>query len=120
MPEPPRDLVERTFGFAKRVRAFVNLVPRTPANIEDIRQLIRASGSVAANYLESQEGLSRRDFFYRVKVCRKEVRESALWLALLETASRPNVQSEREWLKGEANELKRIFSAIAAKDDTGD
>lgn len=65
------DLIERTFRFALRVRRFVNALPRTISNIEDAKQLVRASGSVAANDLEAQEGLSRKDFFYRIKVCRK-------------------------------------------------
>jgi four helix bundle protein len=110
------DLVERTFRFAQRVRRFVNVLPRTISNIEDAKQLVRASGSVAANYLEAQEGLSRRDFFYRIKVCRKEARESNLWLRLLEAG--PASVEERDLLAQEADELKRIFSAIAGKDDT--
>ena len=82
--------------------------------------MVRASGSVAANYLEAQEGLSRKDFFYRIKVCRKESRESGLWLRLLETGSDATLSKERDELVGEADELKRILSAIAGKDDTGD
>jgi four helix bundle protein len=54
----------------------VNELPRSPANYEDVRRVVRSSGSVAANYLESQEGLSRKDFFYRIKIWRKEARES--------------------------------------------
>jgi len=111
-------LTERTFEFALRVRRFVNDVPRSPANFEDTRQLIRSSGSVAANYLEAQEGLSRKDFFYRVKVCRKEARESVLWLRLIDVGSDELRTAERQALLIEADELKRIFSAIAAKDDT--
>lgn len=103
------DLIERTFRFAQRVRRFVNDVPRTISNIEDAKQLVRASGSVAANYLEAQEGLSRRDFL-------KEARESNLWLRLLEAG--PRSVEERELLAQEADELKRIFSTIAGKDDT--
>jgi len=120
MAEHPRDLVVRTFEFAQRIRSFVNRLPRSVSNYEDSKQLVRASGSVAANYLEAQEGLSRKDFFYRIKVCRKESRESGLWLRLLETGSDANVCKDRETLATEAEELKLIFSAIAGKDDTGD
>lgn len=94
-PEKPRDLVRRTFEFAQRVRRFVNRVPRTLANIEDCKQLVRASGSVAANYLEAQEGLSRKDFFYRIKVCREESRESGLWLSLIDIGSETDLETER-------------------------
>ena len=87
-------------------------------NREDLRQLIRASGSVAANYLEAQEGLSRKDFFYRIKVCRKEAREFGLWLRLIQTGGTPEIVTERSRLLLESDELKRIFCSIAGKDDT--
>jgi four helix bundle protein len=86
------------------------------SNIEDSKQLVRASGSVAANYLEAQEGLSRKDFFYRIKVCRKESRESNLWLKLIDADGDKTLEQERIWLANEADELKRIFSAIAGKE----
>src|SRR4051812_18990911 len=110
MSASPRDLVKRTFEFAEAVRLLVNRIPRTASNFEDIKQVVRSSGSVAANYLESQEGLSRRDFFYRIKVCRKEARESALWLRLVEVGTPGVIRKERADLVNEAEELKRIFS----------
>ena len=118
MTEQPRDLVERTFRFATEVRRFVNRLPKMLSNYEDSRQLVRSSGSVAAEYIESQEGLSRKDFFYRIKGCRKEARESGRWLRLAEIAGEATLALERDRLAAEADELKRIFSAIAGKDDT--
>lgn len=120
MPAVKNDLVKRTMAFAMAVRQFVNGIPRLPSNHEDGKQLIRSSGSVAANYLEAQEGLSRKDFFYRVKVSRKEARESALWLQLLQLGTNEALIQERARLFAEAEELRRILSAIAAKDDTQD
>lgn len=98
----------------------MNRLPRTLATMEDGKQLVRASGSVAANYLEAQEGLSRKDFFYRIKVCRKEARESGLWLRLLLIAEVPELAAEREGLVQEADELKLIFSSIAGKETDED
>jgi four helix bundle protein len=114
MSTEPRDLVERTYRFAAAVRGLVNQLPRTLATVEDAKQLIRASGSVAANYLEAQEGLSRKDFFYRIKVCRKEARECGLWLRLVGVGGDSAMAIERERLVDEAGQLKRIFSTIAA------
>ena len=111
-------MVKRTFEFAQAVRHFVDRLPRSVSNYEDSKQVVRSSGSVAANYLEAQEGLSRKDFFYRIKVCRKEARESGLWLRLLAAGSDPALAVEK--LVVEAEELKRIFSSIAGKDDTED
>jgi four helix bundle protein len=120
MIEQPRDLIKRTFEFAFNVRTFVNQLPQSIANYEDARQVVRSSGSVAANYLEAQEGLSRKDFFYRIKICRKEARETALWLRLINCGTGSGLQKGRDQLVVEAEELKRILSAIAGKDDTTD
>ncbi len=79
------DLEERTFDFAQRVRAFVRGLKRTICNIEDGRQLVRASGSVGANYIEANEALSRKDFRMRVRISRKEAKESKYWLRLIDT-----------------------------------
>ncbi len=118
MAEQPRDLVKRTFEFALNVRRFVDQLPKSISNYEDAKQMVRSSGSVAANYLEAQEGLSRKDFFYRIKVCRKEARETGLWLRLINSGASTSLQKERVRLDVEAEELKRIFSSIAGKDDT--
>ncbi len=54
------DLEDRTFRFAQNVRAFVKRLPRTISNREDVKQLVRASGSVGANYIEANESLGKR------------------------------------------------------------
>ncbi|HVW66301.1 MAG TPA: four helix bundle protein [Candidatus Peribacteraceae bacterium] len=76
------DLEERTLFFAKRVRAFVKRLPRSNGNLEDIPQLIRSSGSVAANYIEANEALGKKDFLMRIRISLKESKESSLWLKL--------------------------------------
>ena len=81
------DLEERTFGFAADNRAFVKKLKKTIVNIEDGKQLVRSSGSVAANYIEANESLSKKDYYMRVKICRKEAKESRLWLRLVDTGS---------------------------------
>jgi len=83
-PEIPiYDLEERTFQFAKNVRLWLKTLPSTIANIEDIKQLVKASGSVGANYIEANESLSKKDFKMRIKISRKEAKESAIWLRLI-------------------------------------
>jgi four helix bundle protein len=112
-PPKPRDLEERTFLFAQSIRAFVKMLPRTVGNTGDGRQLVRASGSVAANWIEADEALSKKDFLMRVKICRKEAKESRLFLRLMEVTA---VSSKyRDELSAEARELTLIFSAIIAK-----
>ncbi len=111
----PYDLEERTFQFAKAVRIFVKTLPKTIANIEDGKQLIRASGSVGANYREANESLSKKDFVIRMKISRKEAKESAYWLRLIyETNQLPNAGDAHNLIQ-EATELKKILSAILEK-----
>jgi four helix bundle protein len=105
----PRDLEERTFEFAESVRAFVKQLPKTISNTEDVRQLVRASGSVAANWIEADEALSKKDFLMRVKICRKEAKESRLFLRLVDTGLAKAVVSARDKLADEARELTLIF-----------
>ena len=88
------DLEERTLRFAKEVIVFVNTLTKTMANNEIIKQVIRSSGSVGANYIEANEALSKKDFAMRVKICRKEAKESSYWFKLIE-------------LRGEDTEQKR-------------
>jgi four helix bundle protein len=109
------DLEERTLRFAQRVRAFVKKLPKTLANIEDSRQLVNASGSVGANYIEANEALSRKDFAMRAKICRKEAKESRYWLRLVDTGENKDLEQERKALEGEPNELTHIFGSIVTK-----
>jgi four helix bundle protein len=111
----PRDLEDRTFEFAQSVRTFVKQSPRTVSNIEDVRQLVRASGSVAANWIEADEALSKKDFLIRVKICRKESKESRLFLRLVDAGLAKSNVVARETLATEARELTLIFSSIISK-----
>ena len=77
------DLEERTFQFAKSVRELVRKLPKTVSTIEDSKQVVRASGSIGANYIEANESLSKRDFLMRLKISRKEAKECGYFLRLI-------------------------------------
>lgn len=115
MAEKPKDLEERTAVFAEEVRAFVRGLPRTISNIEDVKQLIRASGSVAANCIEANEALGDKDRVMKFRICRKEAKECQLWSRLLNTGDVVCFGEQRVALRQEAHELKLIFSAIVKK-----
>lgn len=106
------DLEERTLKYAKDVREYVKRLSRTIINIEDGKQLVRSSGSIGANYIEANESLSRKDFVMRIKICRKEAKETEYWLNLIEF---PSYNSEKEKLLQESVELRKIFGAIIEK-----
>lgn len=114
--KPIYDLEERTFQFAKNVRIWVKSLPKTISNIEDIKQLVRASGSVGANYIEANESISNKDFVFRIKICRKESKESGYWLRLI-LETNENIQEEKigKILLKESIELKKIFSSMIVK-----
>lgn len=109
------ELEERTFRFAQSCRNFVKKIPRTISNIEYGKQLVRSSGSQAANYIEANEALSKKDFIHRARICRKETKETCLWLRLCETDGSEASNRECEGLVNEAIELRKIFHAIIEK-----
>jgi four helix bundle protein len=104
------DLEERTFIFAKNVIEYVRNLPKGIAYSEIGTQLVRSVGSVGANYIEANESLSKKDFIMRVKISKKEAKESRYWLNL----SNPNMTYERSKveLMSETEELMKIFAVI--------
>jgi four helix bundle protein len=117
-PQNPKrgyDLEKRTLEFAKRVRNFIRKLPKTLSNIEDGKQLVRSSGSIGANYIEANESLSRKDFVMRIKISRKESKESCYWLNLVFIDNKPDLDNERKLLVQESFELTKIFGAIVEK-----
>jgi four helix bundle protein len=115
MDGKPKDLEERTALFAERIRSFVRTLPRTISNLEDVKQVVRASGSVAANCIEADEALGNQDRLMRFRICRKEAKECQLWLRLVNTAGNNAIDVQRNGLWQEAHELKLIFTAIIKK-----
>jgi len=111
----PYDLEERTFQFAKDVRLFIKTLDKTIANIEDGRQVVRSSGSVGSNYIEANESLSKKDFVFRVKISRKEAKESVYWLRLINETNQLTNSKLVEELIQECTELKKILSSIIEK-----
>jgi len=109
------DLEERTFQFAKSVRLVTKKLPNNTSSFEDIKQVIRSSGSVGANYIEANEALSKKDFLMRVKISRKEAKESAYWLRLLLEVNDSDLDKDLKSCWDEAIELKKILSAIISK-----
>ena len=109
------DLEERTASFAIKCRDFIYKLPKNVANHEYSKQLIRSSGSQAANYIEANEAVSKKDFVLRVKICKKETKESRLWLKLCDLMNENVLVKERDELLQESMELMKIFGAILEK-----
>ena len=108
-------LEERTYQFAKSVRIFCKKLSKSLLNSDDIKQLIRSSGSIGANYVEANESLSKKDFLMRVKISRKEAKESIYWLRLISETEQNINQDDVHKLINEATELLKILSSIIEK-----
>ncbi|TET54256.1 MAG: four helix bundle protein [Actinobacteria bacterium] len=89
------------------------MLPITTSNKENGKQLVRSAGSVGANYIEANESLGKKDFLMRIKISRKEAKESRYWLELTE----PNrkYDKDKSTLINEATELMKIFGSIVGK-----
>ena len=109
------DPEERTENFSLRVRNFCLKLKKDVINIQYIRQLVRAAGSVAANYIEANESLGNQDKKMRIKISRKESKESRLWLKHILTYSDEQMEKERIDLIQESIELENILGAIFRK-----
>jgi four helix bundle protein len=108
----PRDLEDRTFEFALMVRKILNSLSYSRISFEDIKQVLRSTGSIGANYIEARESLSTKDHLYRLRISRKEAKESIYWLRLLKNINPPEKAEKIDHLIKEANELKRILSRM--------
>jgi four helix bundle protein len=105
------DLEERTATFSEQVIDFVHGLPKTVVTIPLIDQLVRSATSVGANYMEADSAPTKKDFCYKISLCRKEAKETFYWLRLLARAI-PDRVSSCQKLGQEAKELTLIFSAI--------
>lgn len=113
--KPVYDLEERTFQFAKDIRLFIKTLPKNTQCFEDGKQLIRSSGSVGANYREANESLGKKDFAMRVKISRKEAKESTYWLRLIHETNKLKQEKEATRLIDESEQLKKNLFAIIEK-----
>ena len=108
------NLEDRTLEFATAIILFCQSLPQNLINAKLIGQLVSASGSVGANYREANEALSKKDFVYRIKIARKECKESTYWLSLVKTAN-PKLEAQIVPHMAESKELRSIFTAIINK-----
>ena len=105
------DLKERTAKFAEKVIDTVKLISITPVNRRIIEQLVGSSGSIGANYCEANEGESKKDFYHKIGISKKEIKETQYWLRLLARAE-PSLKDSLKLLWSEAHELMLIFAKI--------
>jgi len=110
------ELENRCLQFAIDIRIKLKKLPRNTSNIEDFKQVVRSSGSIGANYIEANESLGDKDKLFRMRIARKEAKETIYWLTILRNTNH-ELGQELSDLNNEADELKKIISAIIKKLD---
>ncbi|HWA05689.1 MAG TPA: four helix bundle protein [Ignavibacteria bacterium] len=105
------DLEERTALFGENVIVFVRSIKQDEVNKPLIRQIVRSSTSIGANYMEADGGVSKKDFRNKIGTCKKEAKETKHWLRMISKAN-PEKTEECRFLWKEAHELVLIFSKI--------
>lgn len=112
--EHPFDLAERTAAFGEDVVRFSRSIRRDAVTMPLISQLVRSGTSIGANYVEADEAGSKKEFIYRISVCRREARETQYWLRMIVSAA-PEIKDQARKLWQEAREFVLILSAIHRK-----
>jgi four helix bundle protein len=109
--KPVYDLEERTACFGEAVIDFAKTIPQSPVTNRIIGQLVGAATSVGANYVEADDAVSKREFLKNIGTCKKEARETKLFLRMAVRAV-PELKARARILWLEAKELHLIFSKI--------
>ena len=108
------DLEERTLEYSKRIIHLAKALPKNTINFKLTDQVIRSGTSMGANYREANETETRKDFNFRIRICRKEGKETIYWLNLIIEAN-PEFKERIKPLLQETTELVKIFAAILEK-----
>lgn len=108
------NLEDRTLEFSKQIIRFCKTLPKETINFKLIDQLIRSATSIGANYREANDALGKKDFAHRIRIARKEAKETSYWLELIKEAN-PQFAEQSNTLLKECVELRNILSAIIKK-----
>ena len=105
------DLEERTALFGEKIIDFVKILPRNEINRPLLGQIVRSATSIGANYMEANQGSSKKDFKNKITICKKEANETKHWLRMIVKANEDKKELCRLLWK-ESHELVLIFAKI--------
>jgi len=118
-PQRPYDLEERLIDFASEMIDLVEQLPDTRVGNHIADQVLRSGTSPAPQYGEAQSAESRNDFVHKMKLGLKELRETKVWLTIVQRkhliAASPKIDS----LLKECDELIRIFAKSISTAESG-
>lgn len=105
------DLEERTARFGEAVVRFARTISSNPVTVPRITQLVRSATSIGANYCEADDSDSKKDFRFKIGLCRREAKETKHWLRMI-VAAEPSLRDAAMPLWQEAKELNLIVGKI--------
>jgi four helix bundle protein len=108
----PEDLRTRTMDFALRILRLCARLPNTPESWAIRKQLVKSGTSPGAHYREACGSRSNAEFISKIEGGTQELDETAYWLEIL-THSKISDNEETKSLRGETEELMKIFIACA-------
>lgn len=108
----PQQIETHTLKFAQAVREFGKTLPMTVANVEDLKELVRASGAIGAGYVGARQAQSRQVYLDRLRTCFTEVHTTRYWLQLVDTAAHSDLDLRRTQLLRATDELIQIFTHL--------
>lgn len=103
------ELENRCLEFSLNTKSFCQTIKQDVIHQVYISQVIRSSSSIGANYIEANEKLGPNDILYRIRIARKEAKETLFWLTHFDQAD------DRDYLLDEADQLRKILSSIITK-----
>lgn len=110
----PFDLEERTARFGEAIVRFAKRNQSTKITDSILNQLVRSATSIGASYCEADDAGSKKEFRFRISLCKRESRETKHWLRMLAAAiddsSELTKEARTHWQ--EAKELHLIFASI--------
>ena len=110
-----KELEDRFHDYAKAVRDFCAKVKWNIINQEYIKQVIRSSGSVSANYTEASDDLGKADEKMKLKISRREAKETIKWIDLILVYDNEDLKREQNQLIDEEEQIRKILSSIIIK-----
>jgi four helix bundle protein len=103
------DLQDRLIDFAVRVMSVVEALPNNRIGNHIAGQLSRSGTAPAPNHGEAQSAESRKDFVHKMKTALKELRETHVWLLMVQRKPLIKPMEKMDPIIRECNELISIF-----------
>jgi len=103
------ELENRCLEFSLNVKSFCSDVKQDMIHQDYILHVIRSSAAIGSNIIEANEKLGEDNLIHKMKIARKESKETIYWLHHFDETE------ERDFLLDEVDQLRKILSSIISK-----